>query len=92
MEQDRVARRWLDPLEGVEADDVIVASVDQPAARDDLRHRLDAEPPDTGIARELGHAVAAVAAVADLKVAERVEMRAELLGAGHDLGDPVDAV
>ena len=65
--------------------------VDQPSARHDLRHGLDAEPPDAGGAGELGDRPAVVAAVADLQVAERVEVGAELLRAGHLLGDPVDA-
>ena len=53
--------------------------VDQPAAGHDLRHRLGAEPLDPVGARELGDAPAVVAAVADLQVAQRVEVRAELL-------------
>ena len=66
--------------------------VDEPAARDDLRHGLDAEPADAGRAGQLGDAAAVVAAVADLQVAERVEVGAELLRAGDLLGDPVDPV
>ena len=43
-------------------------------------------------AGELGDGPAVVAAIADLQMAERVEVGAELLGAGDLLGDPVDPV
>src|SRR5829696_9461091 len=82
VEQDGVAGLRLDPAELLDADHVARPErrgVDEPAARDDLRHGLDAEPRDAGGPGELGDAPAVVAAVADLQVAERVEVRAELL-------------
>src|SRR4051794_6397551 len=92
VEEDRVARRRVDAAEVLHADDVAgpaAGHVDEPAARDDLRDRLRSEPLDAGVAGELLDGPAVVAAAADLQVGERVEMGAELLRAGDDLGDPV---
>ena len=55
-------------------------------------HRLDAEAIHSGRACELGDAPAVVAAIADLQVAQGVEVRTDLLGSGDLLCDPVDAV
>ena len=66
--------------------------VDQPSASDDLRHRFCSEPLDAGRVGDLRDGAAVVAAVSDLQVAERVDVRAELLRRADLLGDPVDAV
>src|SRR3954468_16382405 len=95
VEEDGVAGLGVDAGEVLDPDHTARAEpggVDQPPARDDLRHGLDAEVLDAGRVRELGDAPAVVAAVGDLEVAERVEVRAELLRARDDLGDPVDLV
>ena len=67
-----------DHLAGIERRDV-----HEPAAGHDLGHRLDAESLDARGARELGDAPAVVAAIADLQVAEGVQVGAELLGAAR---------
>src|SRR3954468_16732771 len=70
VEEHRVAWRRIDVRH---ADDVARAQwrdVDEPAACDDLGHRLDAEPGHSGGACELADAPAVVAAIADLQVAQ----------------------
>src|SRR5213076_3247652 len=51
-----------------------------------------AEALHTGCVRRVADAPAVVAAVSDLEVAERVDVRPELHRPRHDLGHPVDAV
>jgi hypothetical protein len=101
VEEDGVARRRIDAVQVLEPDHVAAGKaldaagarhVDEPSARDDLRDGLDPEPPHAGRAGELGDRPAVVGAVARLQVAQRVEVRAELLRPAHLLGDPVDAV
>ena len=72
--------------------EVTLRDVDEEAARDDLRHGLDAEVRDARGHGDLRDAVAVVRAVADLQVAERVEVGAELRRSRDDLGDPVHPV
>ena len=92
VKQHRIARRRLDVRDADHLAGIERRDVHEPAAGDDLGHRLDAEPLDTRGVRELGDAPAVVAAIADLQVAEGVQVGAELLGAGDLLGDPVDPV
>jgi hypothetical protein len=97
VEEDGIARRGVDPAQVLDADHVAGAGparggVDEPAAGDDLRHRLDSQAPHARGVGELGNRPAVVAAVADLQVAERVEVRAELHRRRDLLDHPVDVV
>jgi hypothetical protein len=93
VEQDRVARRGIDAGDRVEADDAAgpeAARVDQPAARDDLRHGLDAVFGEPRRADDVGDGVAAVDAAVLGQVAEGVQVRADLRRGGDDVGHPVE--
>src|SRR5438128_2390876 len=66
--------------------------VDEQTSRDDLGDGLDAELAHPGGRGDVVDASAVVRAIADLQVAERVEVRPELSRPRDDLGDPVHAV
>src|SRR5437762_2169770 len=86
-------RRERARVEVLDDDPVDTGRNDEPAARDDLRHRLDTEPPHAGRAGQVCDRPAAVAAPVDtLEVAERIEVGADLLRPRDLLGDPVPAV
>jgi hypothetical protein len=69
---------WAEPVNTADGGDV-----EQQAAGHDLWQRVDAEP--------VG-AVVVVGAVTDLQVVQPVQVGTHLLGRGHLLDDPVDAI
>ena len=94
VKEHRVAGLDVDVGHVVEPDDVArpaATDVDEPAARDDLGHRLDAQPRHPR-GRGVGQREAVVAGVTHPQVAEGVEVRAELHRRADDLLAPVHAV
>src|SRR5712691_7429777 len=80
VEEDGVARLWIELADVVEGDHVarsetVARDVDEVAARDDLRHRLDSERRYACGRGEVRDPMAVVGTVCDLQMAERVEVR-----------------
>ena len=94
VKEHRVTGLDVDIGHVVEPDDIArpaATDVDKPAARDDLGHRLDAQPRHPR-GRGVGQREAVVAGVTHPQVAEGVEVRAELHRRADDLVAPVHAV